>query len=336
MAPPLLTLLSATDRADVSRNKGALLKFYRSVPFRVVKSFSRRRYLQDQAELNRHYWTSRLCIDITSKQAKKTSNTTVAGLLGALQLVSPAAQKLSDSRYTAQDHLQISERWLRLTTILIASSAFERYLVSVCSTAVQSDPALTRDWPKRVDGLTLKKYDLAVPTPSLDGIVKGDWNQRVSAYRSIFRSVPPEMQANVAALEAMRKMRNGVAHEFGYDNGVRLLSGSTLFASLRLSQSQLRSYSVSQQHLIDWLAILNKVAKDVDRELVTAHIGGYELAAAYLSWQKSPDDFEADVGVSVTGHRRDAEVRFRHVVGQLLEPLGDEYFRTMKDYISAL
>lgn len=312
------------------------LKYDRTKAFGRNTTLSMRRYLRDQAELNRFYWAARLSADTMQAHVKSNPSTDADTLIKLLGVQSQAAARLTDQSYSLKQSLSVVDRWLRLTTLLVALSAFERYLLAAASSAISSDPAPTSTWPKKLDGLYVKKHKIEILTPPLEGLTKGEWPSRSAVYQKLFGGLPPELSGSIGQLELMRKMRNGVAHEVAYDSAAASIANTSLLIRVGPEQGNLKSFSLSARRLISWLSILNKVAKAVDRQLVVNHVGGFEVPSVYLDWMENPQAFEEAAGVILTGHRKSSGIRFRHAVAPFFGPIGNEYDRTMREYINLI
>ncbi len=184
------------------------------------------------------------------------------------------AQRVTDSPGAFSTHLKEFDNWTRLNCLVAILSYFETYLSSVTSLAIESDLGLLYSIPKKIDGITVLKYgsnDHSFPDKS-ELITKGTWNQRISNYRKIFNSVPPSLSSNIADLEKMRKTRNNVAHAFGRD--INLSRARTTLKMLpieRLSLDRLQKY----------MKLIRTIAKEIDKQLFTTHIGEFELIHYY-------------------------------------------------------
>lgn len=217
----------------------------------------------------------------------------------------------------------------------MASSAFERYLRTITTTAIESDPLLTPGWPKHVDGLLLKNRGIPTPPRRVEGITKGGWTQRASAYRTLFKLSPAALIDNLSELDSIRRIRNLVAHEFGADASADL-SSSTLLLSISRRHSRPRTASVSHHRLIKWLGVFNTVARAVDDHLTNDFIGAYELAAIFLEWRADPDRFEQQLNVVMKSAKRTNESRFSSAIGAFVPPFGREYESGLRQYVDKL
>ena len=292
---------------------------------------------KDLRDLNDFYWASRLSLDITARQHKAHSNLNGPELLAQLTTGSEAETHVGHTPEELSTRLRMADRWLRLTALVLASSAFERYLIAAVSAAVASDPLLVAGWPKRVDGLGLLKHKVVMPERNLEGTVKGEWHRRVASYKQLFRNAPRELTGSLPELEALRRIRNAVAHEFGSDVNPSLTPTTALLLSIRRHRrTGFRSVTISHNRLIAALRLLDKVANSIDQQLLKDHIGGYELAAIYLDWQENPARFEKDVGVVLRAGKKSHNERFTNVMGEFVQPFGKAYEKSMSAYLDTL
>jgi len=103
-------------------------------------------------------------------------------------------------------------------------------------------------------------------------ITKGTWPQRIGNYQKIFKSVPQTLASSVSDLEKMRKIRNNVAHAFGRDiEKTRARETIEILPIERLSEIRLQKY----------MEIIRKISKEIDNQLLTNHIGEFELIHFY-------------------------------------------------------
>lgn len=319
---------------ELFKTEMVIMAFNRAVPMRGM-SLARWQYLRDQEELNSYYWAARFSGDIANRQAKRFANADAASLLDALNTSSRARNSMGHSHDEIIKRLNISDRWLRLSTLVLASSAFERYLKTIATTAAESDPLLTPGWPKRIDGLTLTKYGIQAPPRSVEGTTKGEWTQRASVYKSLFGALPATLAGSLSELDAVRKLRNLVAHEFGaYADSTP--SSSALLLSIGRRHSNPKNASVSHERLIKWLGIFNSVARAIDEHLTGDYIGDYEMAAIFLEWKTDPDRFEGRLNVNLKPHKRSANGRFSSAIGAFVPPFGRNYEAALGKYIESL
>lgn len=190
------------------------------------------------------------------------------------------AFRVTKSLDAFSEHLNEFDNWTRLNTLVAVLSYFETYLSSVVSLAIESDLGLLYSVSKRIDGVMILKYNTQNNYSFIDKsaeITKGTWSQRISNYKKTFNSVPESLKENEAALEKMRKLRNNVAHAFGRDiDETRARETTDILPIERLSEERLQKY----------MEIIRIVSKDIDKQLLSNHIGDYELIHYYHT-QKS-------------------------------------------------
>lgn len=167
------------------------------------------------------------------------------------------------------------DNWTRLNTLVAVLSYFETYLSSVVSLAIESDLGLLYSIPKKIDGVMVLKHggqeDYSFFNKS-EEVTKGEWSQRSSNFKKIFKSVPSIITDNVSSLERMRKLRNNVAHAFGRDIGeTRARETMDILPMARLAEKTLQKY----------MELILNIAKAVDQQLFPTHIGEFELIHFY-------------------------------------------------------
>lgn len=303
----------------------------------IGSSLARWRHRKDTTELLNQFWISVLGTDFLIQSAKP-----LAGNDGppasALQVRSDADTHVGHNISELRQRIREAQSWERLFTLLMAVSALERFMLAVTTAAIESDPLRTPGFPKLLDGLALKKRNIDSPQPNLIPVVKGTWSGRIAALERLFGSVPPILSDSISELEAIRKMRNSIAHDFGSDepDGVMPPSAS-LIVGARADRLSVPRRGLSQDRLLKWLGIIRDVSRALDDQLTSQHIGEYEIPAIYFDWRKSPDDYEAALGITLTGHRKSFDQRFSNVISTAFD-LGysPTYVREMEGYIASL
>ena len=262
-----------------------------------------------------------------------------ADSLVAMSIVDPKyQQRLGHSVAELKRRVKTENRWRRLSILMLASSAFERFMLGTATAAIDSDPTLSPGFPKRVDGLLLKSHGLTVNRPDLQPLVRGAWSKRLASYSELFGEPPRVLRNAEGALEKARVLRNRIAHEFafndaGIEEGLSLVLGARRTEVLDPGKAGL-----SHQALIKLLTIWGEVSDAVDQHLTSDFIGGYETGALYLDWKKTPDAFELSAGITVAYYNKSSpERRFGNFLSQLLDkPLGNEYTRSLMQFVDAL
>lgn len=187
-------------------------------------------------------------------------------------------------------HLKEFDNWTRLNVLVSISAYFETYLSSVVSLAIESDLGLIYSIPKKIDGISILKHKNDNEYSFFDkseSITKGTWAQRISAYKKLFANVPQALIDFESDLEKMRNIRNNVAHAFG--RGIeesRARNNRNIQSIERISIERLKKY----------MCIIRKVAKEIDKQLLSNHIGEYELIYFYhkekINLKKSINAYE--------------------------------------------
>jgi hypothetical protein len=299
-------------------------------------SLARWRHRRDQKEVNSHYWISVLQADLLARQIRPLDDAdgppnTALGLRGT------ADRNVGHNIAELRRRIKISDRWRRLSTLLLASSALERYIIGASTAAIESDPLLEARFPKMLDGAALKKRGLSLAQPSLTPLTVGEWSARLRALEKTFGDLPASVRANEGQLEKIRKMRNSIAHEFGSTDSEAIPPSALLVAGARMDRAVMPGHALSENQLLKYLDVLNKTSVALDDFLVEKFIGNYEIMAVYLDWQKSPDSYEKTLGVTLTGHKRSHEQRFSNFISIALDiPVTAKYMRAMDAYINRL
>lgn len=185
------------------------------------------------------------------------------------------AFRVTESLESYSKHLKDFDNWTRLNTLVAVLSYFETYLSSIVSLAIESDLGLIYSIPKKIDGIMILKHKTNTDYSFFDKselITKGSWPQRISNYEKIFNSVPTTLASSISDLEKMRKIRNNVAHAFGRDiEKTRARETFEMLPIERLSEIRLQKY----------MDIIRKISKEIDAQLLTNHIGEFELIYFY-------------------------------------------------------
>lgn len=186
--------------------------------------------------------------------------------------------------------------WFRLSLIVAALGYLEVYLRSIIELAIRSDPGLLYGKSKAIDGVVWLKLGI---TPSLDKeievVVKGEWGQRIAAYKKLFGSAPPVLEQNVGRLDALRIVRNGASHTFGRSTDYNFINRSEGCHS--------RIARLSERSLKRSLLLIEEVASAVDDQLGKNFIGEYEAIAYYHKWLETFSRKGARVG-ALTAFRK--------------------------------
>ena len=163
------------------------------------------------------------------------------------------------------------ENWSRLNQLLALCGSFESYLSAVIKLVIKSDPGLLLEAPQSLDGLRYIKYNIDMDNINIkeivEGCTKGDWNARATNLRKLLMKLPQSLETNIDALEKIRKMRNNLGHAFGRD--IDTFQTYDLYKLPKmdtLSSGQFRRLQ----------SIVNEIARDLDVQIMTTHIGNFQ------------------------------------------------------------
>lgn len=234
-------------------------------------------FKKHHTELNHLYWSGAAAIS-HAKSSTAHSNPALP-LSNVLHVTAANSRRMNFSVGQWHTHFSEFENWSRLSALMSLSGYFETFLYSISWLALSSDPGVLLSSPRAVDGIALIKQgrspDISAQTT---GLTKGDWTARCRLYQKLFTTVPPALQASIADLEQMRKLRNGVGHSFGrFINEYRDPLIKKPAALQRLSEARLQR----------WLGIVENCAIEVEEHLRCQHIGGFEVLLSYHRWDKN-------------------------------------------------
>ncbi|EKO4003766.1 hypothetical protein DXJ57_03035 [Vibrio fluvialis] len=160
--------------------------------------------------------------------------------------------------------------WVNLNCVMAMSANLETYMATVVSLALESDVGVLYGASRRIDGMEILKYGREQPFNFDDyviGCTKGDWSSRIACFEKTFGACPLVLKENIKSLEALRKLRNNVGHAFGRD-----IEASRQHDVLDISQMA----SLKTEKTIEYLRLIYKVAKDIDKQLFVNNIGAYQ------------------------------------------------------------
>jgi len=188
----------------------------------------------------------------------------------------------------------------------------------------------------RLDGLLLSKFSLKAPQRALVGLTKGEWSQRLAAFKSVFGAVPAPFLAAESELERMRRARNSIAHEFGLQAPQNLSISAASLLTLKADDYATLRATVGHDRLLRWLGVMVTAARAIENTLMPTYVGGFEIANFYVEWRRDPDATEKRMGIEIASHKRPRPGRFSDVVGRFVGPVGREYIQTLEKYLDSL
>ena len=117
-----------------------------------------------------------------------------------------------------------------------------------------------------------KRLDRQVIDDAIEGIAKGTWAQRRSAFDSLFGGHPVEWDTYEEDLEELRQKRNSVGHAFGRD-----INKARQFEEI----TPLPLEGIRQEKLIHYFDVTLKVASAIDQYLLDNHIEEYQALFSF-------------------------------------------------------
>ncbi|MFC9560372.1 hypothetical protein [Agromyces sp. NPDC056965] len=286
--------------------------------------------------MNSYYWGAASSIAAVHGVLRHLSDEdNFRSKLGLNQKRFDRALNHTTSKYEAE--VKVSDAWHRLAALVILLSAFERYMAAVTSLAVASDPSLTPGFPKVVEGLALRKHNVRLAEHDLVNVVKGDWSSRAAAYARLFGENTHVSNA-IGELDAMRRARNQIAHEFATVERQPIGPHAALLVGARQTAAAFNDVSVSEKRLLNWFDVVRGVVRRVDEQLLRDFIGNYEVPALYLEWAADPVGFESASGVSASLGRYSKERNAKRFLGLAMNKprLSMAYVRSVITFCNAL
>ena len=303
-------------------------------------SLARWRYRREQQEPNNFYWVS------VVRNLLSAQELSGAGMIGPwalnLGLTHDAAGLPISERIpgTVEETRAVAiknETMVRNFTLMMAVAAYERYLEAVASLACQSDPLRVPGWPKKADGLFFLREKISLDVPNLRGLTEGDHSSRQALYQRLFREVPPSIADAKGELERIRKHRNAVAHDLGFEPSVSMSLSMQLLISSRLHRGTERP--LSEKRLVKWIRLLSSAVVAIDNHLCLQYIGDYEFASLYISWSQDPEAFRKTLNAtSGANWRNDKKRAFLAIMRESTQfrQVDSMYISTMDRFIVSL
>lgn len=181
----------------------------------------------------------------------------------------------------------IFENWMRLGFLLSISSYFENYLASIIKESIESDPGLIFGCSHAIDGMYLKKNNIALKKDSISQIImlctKGDWCSRITHIKNLYGKIPCILASSVSELNKIRKIRNDVGHAFGRD--IERSQNYENFVISPMTVLQVNRFNHYQR-------LITQIVREFDLYMVQKHIGCYEPLLHYHNMYKKIKDFD--------------------------------------------
>ncbi len=214
------------------------------------------------------------------------------------------------------------ENWVNLNALVTISSNFETYLATVIPLALSSDVGILYGFSHKLDGIEVLKKGNS-KSLNFENIVtdctKGVWSSRHSAYEKAFGRTPHIFSNSISELDAIRRLRNEVAHAFGRD-----IEESRNHQEIK----KLKIKKLSREKLLKYLSLVWKIVKSIDDQLHNLHIGEYQTVLFY---------HEIFSELNHDAHPSDRAVILKKRIGHFgVEPAGKEFCKGLVNYYESL
>lgn len=293
------------------------------------------RFREDFTSLNDYYWGSTASLRAVSGKVRHLSSK--ADFRQELGLTNPQFLKpLGHSVTVFANQVKTSEKWHRRAVLVLLASAFERYLTDVTRLAFASNPTLGPA-PHLLDGLALFKHNVQLAQYNVEDVTKGTWSARYSAYTRFFGS-NKDLDSSISVLDKLRNDRNTIAHTFASEYQPHSSSShADLLLGVGHAPASHKQVMVSENRIVELLGTIHRLSESIDLQLLTQHIGSFEIAALYLEWEKDPQKFEARMKADIWRKDRSKEQNAKRFLTYASSAnVGLEYVRSMINYLTHL
>lgn len=169
------------------------------------------------------------------------------------------------------DNFNKFDNWTNLNAIMAMSANLETYMATIIKLALESDIGVLFNATQKIDGIEIIKNSDKYPFEIEDKIVsctKGDWSSRISNFEKVFTTSPNILKDNISSLEKIRKLRNDIGHAFGRE--INKSRDHNILTPIAVQ-------TIRQEKIIEYLKLLFAIARAIDRQLMSNHIGEYQV-----------------------------------------------------------
>lgn len=228
-------------------------------------------FVKHHTEINNMYWSFVPAWSFTHYMGRKNKTSSPQTLFHAS---GPDIHRLDHSIPQFLRNYELMANWVRLSALLSTLSYFETYIKKVVTLSLMSDPAIRFGKSRAIEGISWIKSEMKDDLdPLVTPCLKGDWSSRIKAYKRLFSTTPLSLEEQKEQLDKLRIMRNKVGHSYGRSLETDLLE-TTIAPMSQLSEEDLK----------DCLELVFDIAKDIDDQLLTSHIGCFEEALFFHTW----------------------------------------------------
>lgn len=291
-------------------------------------SFAYKLFEQHFTELNKMYWANVPASNTIEKEAMTFHSSGGDTLTDFFLIPDKDDHRLASNFNEWKINYREFLNFTRLNMVLSLCSCFEIYLRSIISLAIESKPGVILGNKDVVDGAKLLKTNKTYCIYNentypfykhVDSVCRGDWFSRLFAYKNLFGTAPFDINNTVTELDALRKLRNNIAHYYGrekskYETPIILRSESAT--------------RVTHDRLIKFLKLIYTTAKTIDQHLYLEFIGSYEVLKYYITHQ-SPKIVDFSSGAK-------AKWLQKHLGHEGAHPVGTDYYKELLCYYENL
>ena len=284
-------------------------------------------FMKHFTELNDVYWAHVPASDTIIKHMKQKSINNSATEFCKLFVVKDENEgRLASDNYTWLKDYKEFLNYTRLNMLMLLSSAFETYLRTIVSLAIESKPGTILGCSESIDGAFLLKKDIKYGTYNdngylfsniIDDICIGEWSKRVEAYKKYFGSVPINLKHNIKKIDVLRKTRNEIGHYFGRKKNQ--YETPVLMAPKEVER-------VSHENFLKYLNTVYKTVKGIDEHLHKDYIGSYDIIKFYFQ-EIHIDSKDITPGTQAKNLQK-------HLGKKGLPSVGTEYYKNLLSYIN--
>lgn len=284
-------------------------------------------FMKHFTEINDVYWAHVPASDTIIKHIKQESVNEPSKEFCKLFVVRDENERRLAKDYDAwlknyKDFLN----YTRLNMLMLLSSAFETYLRTIVSLAIESKPGTILGCSESIDGAFLLKKDIKYGLYNdkeylfsnvIDDICIGEWSKRAGAYKKYFGSIPTNFENNIKKLDELRKTRNEVGHYFGRKKNQY---------ETPILMSPKEAERVSHETFLKYLNTVYKTVKGIDEHLHNNYIGSYDIIKFYFQ-EIHIDSKDITPGTQAKNLQK-------HLGEKGLPTVGTAYYKNLLSYIN--
>ena len=283
-------------------------------------------FMKHFTELNTIYWAHVPASNTVIKHIKQKSVDNPTTDFCKLFVVKDEDERRLASDYNAwnQDYKEFLN-YTRLNMLMLLSSAFETYLRTIVSLAIESKPGTVLGCPESIDGAFLLKKDINYGMYNdknylfsniIDDVCRGEWSKRVEAYEKYFGTAPTGLKGNISKLDELRRTRNEIGHYFGRKKNQ--YETPILMAPKEVER-------VSHDNLIKYMNTVHKTVKSIDEHLHITFVGSYDIIKFYFQ-EIHIDSKDLTPGIQAKNLQK-------HLGEKGLRTAGTEYYKNLLSYM---